>query len=366
MDNEELLKTEKQRKAVISFLYWGIIGVFVFLGVKYLLPVLLPFIIAYAAAWVLNRPISFLARKTKIPRAVSALILVLLFFTVAALLLVLIGTPLVSGIEKLIKHLPQVFEESIVPDINYVFGLIQDFVVGFDPTAGERMEQTAENIIPLISKSAISLGSMLIGPFGGFISSVPKGLLKTVITIIASVFIAADFANVKGFIDKLMPEKAKPVFHECGCFFSRTVSKCILPYILIFTITFLEIWIGLALLKVKSSATIAIMIALMDILPVLGTGTFLIPWSLISLLRHKIGLGIGLAVLYVVITFIRNTLEPKLVGHQINLHHVLTFAAMLTGLQFFGFFGMLGCPLLLAFIKDLHDKGIVRIKFLDK
>ena len=365
MDKEQTEKTERQRRAVISFLYWGIIGVFVFLGLKFLMPVFWPFIVAYVVASILNRPISFIDRKTKIPRSVSALILVILFFAVVSLLLVLIGAPMVNGVQSLFRRLPEVFEQSIVPDLTYVFELIEDFVVSIDPETGAKMETAAENIVPLLSKSAITLGSKLIGPFGGFISSVPKGLLRTVITLIASVFIAADYKNVRSFIVKLLPDKAEPALHESGRFFGHVLPKCILPYILIFFITFLEIWIGLAIMKIGSPATIAIVIALLDILPVLGTGTFLIPWALISLLRHKIGLGIGLGVLYVIITIIRNTLEPKLVGQQINLHPVLTFAAMLTGLQFFGFFGMLGCPLALAFLRDLHEQKIIKLKFLD-
>ena len=91
----------------------------------------------------------------------------------------------------------------------------------------------------------------------------------------------------------------------------------------------------------------------------MGTGTVLVPWGVISLLLGDYGIGIGILLLYLVITIIRNTIEPKLVGKQIGLHPVVTFAGMLLGLKYFGFLGMFGIPLLIAFINKLNEKKLV-------
>ena len=72
-------------------------------------------------------------------------------------------------------------------------------------------------------------------------------------------------------------------------------------------------------------------------------------------------MALGIALLYIVITIIRNIIEPKLVGKHMELHPVLALASMLTGLHFFGFIGLFGILLLIAFLKKLNDKEIIHI-----
>lgn len=111
----------------------------------------------------------------------------------------------------------------------------------------------------------------------------------------------------------------------------------------------------------QNSATVALVIAVLDILPVLGTGSVLIPWGIFAALNADFKMAAGVLILYLVITIIRNIIEPRLVGKQVGLHPVLTLAGMLLGLKFAGFAGMLGVPFLLAFIKRLNDKRIIRL-----
>ena len=87
----------------------------------------------------------------------------------------------------------------------------------------------------------------------------------------------------------------------------------------------------------------------------------MIPWSIIALLYGNYTIGIGVAVLYIIITIIRNIIEPKLVGQQVGLHPVVTLISMFVGLHFLGFIGMLGLPITIALLRYLNDKGIVEI-----
>ena len=98
-----------------------------------------------------------------------------------------------------------------------------------------------------------------------------------------------------------------------------------------------------------------------DILPVLGTGGIMIPWGIISLIMGKWVLGLGLLALYLIITVIRNIIEPKIVGHQVGLHPVVTLLSMLAGLQLFGIIGLFGFPITLSLLKNLNDRGVIHI-----
>ena len=183
--------------------------------------------------------------------------------------------------------------------------------------------------------------------------------MKSVILIIATIFISIDFQMIKKYILSYIPEKGMKILHEFVPYFGRTVPKCIVSYILIFMLTCFELWVGFSLLRLSNAFLLALLIAVLDILPVLGTGTILIPWAILSFIRGNFFLGIGLVVLYVVITVIRNVVEPRLVGKQMELHPVVTFASMLIGLHFFGILGLFGMPLFVSFLAQLSKKEII-------
>ena len=126
-------------------------------------------------------------------------------------------------------------------------------------------------------------------------------------------------------------------------------------------ITFTELCIGLTILRVDNAPVIAGIIAVIDIMPVLGTGGVVIPWTLISLVTGDFFRAIGLIIMYVIILVVRNIIEPKIVGSQVGLHPVITLASMFIGLHFFGIIGMFGFPVALSVIKNLNDKKIIHI-----
>ncbi len=110
---------------------------------------------------------------------------------------------------------------------------------------------------------------------------------------------------------------------------------------------------GFSFLRIENSFGAALLVAVLDILPVLGTGAVLIPWAIIALLQGNTAFGVIMAVLYLIITIVRNIIEPRLVGRQMKLHPALTFAAMLVGLRIFGVIGLFGLPLCFAFLGRL-------------
>ena len=141
----------------------------------------------------------------------------------------------------------------------------------------------------------------------------------------------------------------------CAAVFAKYILPVLFPFIiacLILFMTFMELFIGLKILKVPYAGIIAFVIAILDILPVLGTGGVLIPWSIVSLILGDFITAAGIIILYIVITVIRNIVEPRLIGKQMGLHPVVTLAAMLVGLNLFGIVGLFGFPILFSFLKN--------------
>ena len=115
-------------------------------------------------------------------------------------------------------------------------------------------------------------------------------------------------------------------------------------------LTFTELSILFAIFGIENPVPKAALIAVMDILPILGTGTVMIPWSVISFALGNTVMGIKTIVIYAIVTVIRNYLEPKIVGTQLGLHPIITLAAMFIGLRLFGFLAMFGLPVAISFL----------------
>ena len=123
---------------------------------------------------------------------------------------------------------------------------------------------------------------------------------------------------------------------------------------MLFVVTFVELWIGLSILKIPYSLAIAFGIALFDLMPVLGTGGILLPWTVIALVTGNYGMALGVGLLYIVITVIRNSLEPRIVGGEIGLHPLATLVAMILGLGLMGLVGMLLFPITLVALTNIR------------
>ncbi len=138
-------------------------------------------------------------------------------------------------------------------------------------------------------------------------------------------------------------------------------------YGLIMFITFCELFLGLTILNLIGVMDngyvfmIAIAIAVFDILPVAGSGGILIPWAVVSVILGSYPQAIGLIIIYVIITVIRQYIEPKIVGTSLGVHPIVTLAGLYFGLKLFGFMGMFIVPLTVMTLKAFNDAGRIHL-----
>lgn len=352
----ELSTLEKQRSFIIRFAYWSIILACAALFAAYVLPVLVPFLVAFAIAALLNKPIHFCTERLHLRRSLVSVVMVLLLFLVVGGLLFWIVTLILSAAAQMFSLLPGFFEETIFPLLHQIILDVETLFSSMDPAFVEMVETNASALLDGMHSGILHLSNSILSSIAHLVSLVPSLFMQTVITIIVTFFLAADYELITGFLKKKIPAKKAETAEKLQKFLCGTLPKFILNYALIFSMTFVELAIGLSLLKIPYAVFIAMLIAVLDILPILGTGGVLIPWAIISLIMGNYFLGIGIFALYVAITVIRNIVEPKLIGKQMGLHPVLTLASMLVGLRLFGLLGLFGMPILLSFLKKLHDE----------
>ena len=358
---EEILRIEKQKKFIIQFLYWGIIiGGCILLG-KYLIPVLVPFIIAFIVAGVLNKPIQYISEKTRIKRKIVSVIVLLLFLFCSSIVVSYFCSLCFGMVERAVSFLPTLFESVIIPFTEQAFEKVEEIFHHADLSVLDVLQANASTVLGSMNHAVREFSNSILSSLANVISAVPTLFMQTIITIIAMFFITIDFNKIIGFIKRQIPETKKKIVSEAKSYFINTLPRVILSYGVVLGLTFLELWTGFLLLKIPYASLLALLIAILDILPILGTGTILIPWGILNLITGKYTLAAGIFILYVVITIIRNIVEPKLIGKQMELHPVLTLASMLTGLKFFGIWGLFGLPIVVSFLKKMNTNGTIHI-----
>ena len=355
------MRTEKRRNFLIHFSYFALLVLAAFVFVRFLLPPLAPFVIAFVIAYLMKAPIGLLKEKLHVPGKLAAILTVLLFYGIIGGLVSLLGLRALSGLSKLLQSLPTLYSEYIQPLIWSILIDIEEFIMRMDASLMDALEGMGAQFVQSLGNMVSSLSVKAMSAVSGLASALPGLFIKLVVMIISTFFIAIDYERLTGFCLRQLNEKARNIVLEIKEYLIGTLFVCIRSYFIIMSITFVELSIGLTLIRIPHGILIAFLIAIFDILPVLGTGGIMIPWTVLSLLQGNLPRALGLLVIYLVITIIRNIIEPKIVGKQLGLHPVVTLACMFVGAQFAGVIGLFGLPIGLSLLCYLNEHKVISI-----
>ena len=349
---------------------------------KFAFGTILPIICAVVAAMLLQKPVNFICKKTPLKRGIVSALSVLLGFAVVISGLVLIVIWVGSEFKGFFQYVMIQFEDipALVQKIEGYIGNAVAFLpeeletTVMDFVSEKLMMLTTPSVTPNEPATSIDL-SMLSTPLMGIWNTakqIPTTLVSIVVAIVTCCFMTADFTSLKSLVlGFFQPDTCTKIVRAKRLLFP-SLAKMAKAYAIIITITFCELSLGLFLLKLMGIYdsgyifVIAILTAIIDIVPVLGTGTVLIPWALVSLLNGNYPLAIGLIVIYACITVIRQIIEPKLVAAQLGIPAFLTIVSMFIGSQIFGVLGIFILPITIVMLKLLNDEGIIHIHYKDK
>ncbi len=360
--------TDKQKNIATFLLYTAFIGVvliFIISLGKYVVPLISPFIAAWIVALMLQPAINFIGKHTKIPRGISTIVLLIIlsgiiffvgYITIKELLseLTSISDRITNFLEVLRKDENKVSEliekiNSLIPIFD-VSKVLTDYWNNFD-----------ENIISLFQTIATSISSNIMPFLTGTITFVADFFVVAIIFIIAIYYIAVDFKKISYFLSyQFGGETKKYILLVKNQFFS-TMWKYIKAYAVIILITFSELLIAFSVLGVNYPYLVALITSLVDILPIIGTGTILVPWGIFLIISGNVFTGIGLLVTYIIVTIIRQIIEPKIIGSYIGMYPLITLIMMYAGLKAFGILGLFAFPIISIIIKNLNDSGTITL-----
>lgn len=375
-------KIEKRRSFIINTVFVVIIVGLFYLAIKYALGIVWPFVVAFFLAMLLQRPVNFLSTKTPLKRGISSVIMVLFVLVIVGSILGLIIGRIVIELKGFFDYLlikmedAPAFVDQIQAWLSDTFSFLPKSLHESIMTATENFLNRLMGIEAKASADAIqaensgidfSLLSSPLGAVWGTAKQIPMIAVGVLVCIVSCCFMTTDYRTLRDMILSQLSQKRQSAVIRTKQVTFSTLGKMGKAYSIILFVTFMEMLLGLSFLKlihVYNSGyifAIAFITAVVDIIPVLGTGTILIPWALWSLFTGDVGLGIGLLVVYAIISVIRQVIEPKLVASQLGLPPFVTIMAMYIGSQLFGFIGLFLLPITVMLLKVLNDEGVIHI-----
>jgi len=344
MNKPYRLDTKKVLRAVLYTLLVLLFAYLVYKACYYFVPI----IIAFAISSIIEPIIRAIIRKTNMSRKIAAPIVLLLFIIPLTIIATLIVLRLIAEIKSFALTLPgslisfyESFESFIAKSTEFYNWLPAEFT------------STLDNIILNLSTSMVRLLNSIVGGTVSTVISLPQALVSIIITILATYFISSDRDKIYNFFRAQFPDKVT----DKALSIKNDIFSALFGYLraqlILISITFAELFIGLTIIGVRYSLLLAFITSIVDALPVLGTGTILVPWALYNIITGNLRLGVSLLILYVIILVVRQLIEPKIVSKQIGVYPLVTLTAIYAGLRIFGVWGLILGPVIVLVIKNI-------------
>ncbi len=309
-----------------------------------------PFLIGILIASAVERLVNFFIVKFKWPRKLVGTILVILVYLLIGCVFALVITALVSEAVEISGRIPTLYEESKI-EYNAIYRSIEDFMNNVPETMSKSIYDLGLKLLSKVTDLATTLVNSVID----FIMLVPNIIIYVIITFLATLFLVTDRRTITRYLTDLFPNELVNKISNVVVKSLKSLGSYLKAMCIMICITFVELLIAFIILKQPYPLTLALIVAVVDALPILGTGTILLPWAVYSAITGNIGFGISILVVYLVITVVRQLLEPRVVSQNIGVHPFITLVAMYIGLKIFGLFGLIVGPVVMVIFKNVFE-----------
>ncbi len=326
-----------------------------------LLPGLLPFLLGWGLACLLEPAVAFFCQKLPLRRVWSAAAVLLSFLAIFSAGGVFLLQRLWFELTALSERFP-VWIQLLQALSQRLEQVIYRWTIAVSPEFRSTLQAVLTGTVEHLTDLLSSFTSSLLTWISDGILALPRLALFLFTALLASYFFLAGKPGLIAFFRRQIPAHRLPKLKKITQQLKSALGGWLKAQGTLIAVTFLLLTAGLLLIKVNTALLLAAGIALLDALPVFGTGTVLLPWSLICILNGNLLRGIALAALYVVLWITRSLLEPKLIAKRAGLHPLISLFAMYLGFVLFGVIGMILAPLTAVLAAQLYESGILNFR----
>lgn len=338
-----VMDTKSKLALLINTVYYGFWALIIFVTVKYFAVYILPFIISFSIVYILQKPMIVLSGKTKINKNTLTLISLIV-------ILGLISMAIWFVVFKIYRFFIDINSSGT---LELATNYINRYVYIVEHNLPAKFLSSGENVF---NKALLSLTEYAMGIATACVKHLPGLVFSTFTSIVSACFLAFEYDNFIRFIKRQISKATTERIARIKRIVNESLLGFTKGYLIIMLFTFTVIAIGLSILKVNNSIAIAIIISIIDILPIFGTGIVVLPWSIIAFITGNTILGVGLIILYVVYSIVRYFLEPKIIGKKVGVNPLISLIAMFVGLKLFGLIGLVLAPITISVLIVLQKK----------
>ena len=351
---------EKQLRFLIRLTCFAACAALVWLFLRYLLVWLLPFFLALGLASLAEPLIERVRRSMHLQRSFLAAVFTLALSAALVGLAVTLAGQLVRQASDLLQHLPR-YLAGLPSLTDTILRRLDEFCAACPASMRQDVDQFLAALPQQLSRLVGTLSASGVHLMGSLMAALPQLVLFCVTTALALFFSISAYPTIVDFFRRqLRPERRKWV-RGVKDHLLTTLAKWLRAQCILLLITFAQLLTGFLLLRQPYALLLAVITALIDALPVFGTGTILLPWAAVLFLVGNVPRAIALTALYAVITLVRSLNEPRIVAAQAGLPPLAALMAMYVGFRTLGVGGMVLLPILLLLFKRLHDTGYVKL-----
>lgn len=347
----------KYVKAVLNLLT----AVFLLLLVIFVLPRLLgffmPFVVGWIIAMIANPLVRFFEQKIKIRRKAGSAIVIVAVLALVVCLGYLVIARLISEGAGFIADLPDIWK-GLERDLNQVGANLTDFYARFPLEIRENLSVISEKLVQYIGDAINGLSAPTVTAVGNFAKNIPSILIGTIMCLLSSYFFVAEKDNVGKFLRKYLPESFREKWKVLSTSLAGAVGGYFKAQCKIEIWIYLILMIGLWILKVDYALLIALLIAVLDFLPIFGTGAVLWPWAVIELLAGDYRMALSLMIIWGVAQLLRQIIQPKIVGDSIGMPPIPTLFLLFIGYKVGSVVGIILAVPIGIVVVNMYEAGL--------
>lgn len=300
----------------------------------------MPFVIGFLFSLIANPLVKFLEKHVKIKRKYGSVITIVLAISLIVMLCFGIISVLRVGLSSFASNLPEMIKgandeiSSAIDDFQTILNNLP-FVNDVD------LSELSENVSEYFSDFLTDTDGGSFSAIKNTAMKIPNMVVEFIIFLLATYFFIADKEKLIMFYKKHFPESMQK---QVTTIYRQTilvVAGYFKAQFKIMFIIYIELVIGLLILQIKYSWLIGLGIAFLDMLPIFGTGTVLIPWAVIKLLTGDFAMAIGMLAIYAIAFVLHQMLQPKLIGDSVGMNPFLALFIMYIGYRIYDLLGMI-------------------------
>lgn len=356
MEFKELNWHERGRlwlRLLVRFLLTILFFVLIFEVGRPLATLCMPFVLAFIFTWILDPLVRLITERTKLSRSTVSVLLILLICGALGGVLVWLFYKVGVEVASLSGNWEAIWNE-IMDKVQQLSDLFSRYLDYLPPAIRETTLDFSDRIL----EWAKNTGTALIPKTTSFAMGIPSIALATIISIMATYFITADYPSIRASVASWMPPNVREFSGFVKATFHAAFGGYLRAEIFLSIIVFFILFLGFSILRQPYALLIAFLLAVLDFIPIIGAGTIMVPWAVIDFALGEWKHGIALLAVWGVIVLFRRIAEPRAVGSQTGLHPALSLLSIYVGMRAFGVLGMVFGPVVLMVLINVFSCGI--------